>query len=162
MEGMPDRVSAAYSMTATTRLLAAYSVEIDCRAHTQRQHEEQRGQHDVDGVEDVRQDADGVAEVAGRGAQQLPAQVRHALDQHIARSGTVPARRSARRTAPSGPASVALQTRRRVEKFRIVHGSAPPYLRFRKKFSAALMSIMNRNSTSAMENSACRCRPAAA
>ena len=35
-------------------------------------------------------------------------------------------------------------------------------LRLRKKFSAALMSMMNRNSTSAMENSACRCKPAAA
>ena len=30
---------------------------------------------------------------------------------------------------------------------------------FRTKFSMALMSIINRNNTSAMENSACRCKP---
>ena len=55
----------------------------------------------------------------------------------------------------------ALHTRRRAEKF-VLSMSYFSLLRFRKKFSAALMSMMNKNSTSAMENSACRCSPAAA
>ena len=51
--------------------------------HAQRQHHQQGGQHHADGADDIRQDADGVIQIAGLGAQQLPAQVRHALGQHV-------------------------------------------------------------------------------
>ena len=56
------------------------------------------------------------------------------------------------------PRITAPQALRRAVKF-VLSMSYFSLLRFRKKFSAALMSMMNRNSTSAMENSACRCRP---
>ena len=121
-------------------------------ADAQGQHHQQRGQHRADGGDDIRQDADGAVQIAGLGAQQLPTQVGHALDEHIddekhrQRAGNGGAEEH---QAPHGPTPDTAAGR----ELMFVHGHFS-LLRLRKKLSAALMSMMNRNSTSAMENSA--------
>ena len=58
--------------------------QVDRRAHTQRQHDEQGQQDDVQRVEDGRQDAVGAFQHAGRGGEEVPADVRHTAHQHHA------------------------------------------------------------------------------
>ena len=134
--------------------------EVDGRSHAQGQHDDEGRNDHVNGVENVRQDADGAGEVAGLGAQQLPGQVGNALIEDVAdekqrqragdghRKEHQDAHHAAVGLPPSGD--------------RFVFHVQPSLLRLRKKFSVALMSIIKRYSTSAMENSACRCKPAPA
>ena len=72
MEGMPVRVSVANSMTATSLPVGGVLRQVDGGTHPQGQHNHHGQQHDIEGVEDVGQDADGIVDIAGLGGQQLP------------------------------------------------------------------------------------------
>ena len=131
--------------------------QVDGCAHAERQDDQQRGDHNIERVENVRQDADAVRQVARRGGQQRPRHVRQTLDEHVGdQKQHECSRDDGRRTHEDahgediGPATAGNG---------FLFHLSPSLLRLRKKLSVALMSMMNKNSTSAMENSACRCRP---
>ena len=131
--------------------------QIDGRAHAQRHDDHDGRKDDIERVENVRQDADVARQIARRGGKQLPRDVRHALgqnvdDQKCGQRGSQ-SRREPHQTLHQ--ADVGASRRRELFAFH----AAPPLSRLRKKFRVALMSMINRNSTSAMENSACRCKP---
>ena len=58
--------------------------QVDGRAHAQGQDDDHGQENDIEGVEDVGQDADGVVDVAGLGGQQGPADVAQAPVKDIA------------------------------------------------------------------------------
>ena len=125
--------------------------QVDRRANAKGKHQNQGVDDDVQGIEDVRQNADAVGKVAGLGAEQLPCDVGNTLRQNVdhEKQGQSGGQRGGKiHPAPNRP-----------EKQLSFFGNHFALSPFRKKFRAALMSMMNRNSTSAMENSACFCRP---
>ena len=64
-------------------LVSRVFVEVDRRAHAQRQHDHQRREDDIERAQNVRQNADFSRQIAGLRAQQLPADVWQALAEHI-------------------------------------------------------------------------------
>ena len=56
---------------------------INSRTHPQRQNDEQGCQHDIDCVQNVRQDTDALGHIAGLGGEQFPSNVGNPLSQHI-------------------------------------------------------------------------------
>ena len=58
MDGMPESVSAAYSMARDELLVLRVLRQIDRRAHAEGQDNEQGSEQDLHGVADIRQNAD--------------------------------------------------------------------------------------------------------
>ena len=56
---------------------------INSRTHPQRQNDEQGCQHDIDCVQNVRQDTDALGQIAGLGGEQFQSNVGNTLSQHI-------------------------------------------------------------------------------
>ena len=131
--------------------------QIDRRPCPQRQDDQQGGKDDVDGVQNVRQDTDGVRQVAGFGGQQLPGQVGEARSQHIAYEEQRQSAHQQHRQGAQQPHYTDIGPPGWGD-WSVQHNQ-PSFCPLRKKFNTALISMMNRNSTRAMENSACLCRP---
>ena len=116
--------------------------QVDGSSHAERQHDQQRCDDDVERVEQVRQDADAVGEVARRGGQQRPRHVRQPLDEHIDDQKQHERRRDHSRRAHEDAHGEDVGSAAAGNGF-LFH-PLPSLLRLRKKLSVALMSMMNK------------------
>ena len=130
--------------------------QVDRRAHAQRQGDDQGQHNDVKGVEQVRQDADGVLNDTGFGGEKLPADV-----------GDAPHKDVAQQSHQNGHGQEGAAVNQHLQHgclcftfCGMAHCFSP---RFKKVLSSQLMSMMNTNRTRPMLNRACFCRlPSAA
>lgn len=83
IDGMPDRVSAAYSIAGDEPVVRRVFSQVYRRADSERQNYYKRRYDDVQRIQYVRQDAYRVGKVARLGREQLPAYVRQPFVHNI-------------------------------------------------------------------------------
>ena len=149
---MPARVSVA---KVHQPLVPGVLRQIHRSAHPQGQHHDESQDDDIQGVHQIGQDACGPFQRAGRRGQQFPSDVGQALDENISDQEHQQCRCNARRQVHSRFAQDGEGPPAQRQFF--LHAFCAPF--FIRAFMIRLMTITKPNSTSAMENKACRWRP---
>ena len=130
--------------------------QIDGGANAQGQHDDHGHHDDIDGVEDVGQDADGILDIAGLRGQQLPGDVAKTTIEDIADEENQQRAGDAGADPQQDPQAAVIDPA--PGRKGMFHGAQSSFFFLMNTSSSTLMSMMNKNSTRPMEYSAWRCR----